>query len=238
MGSLVTYRLEGPSARIAMDDGKLNVLSLQMLTDLHEAFERASADGVPVVLSGRQGVFSAGFDLNVLRAGGSEAADLLNAGFTLAERVLSFPTPVAIACTGHAIAMGLFLVLSGDYRIGVAGPYKLTANEVAIGFTMPRTAVEVCRHRLVPGYFDRVVILAEVFSPESATSGGILDRVVEASELEAAMAGVVTALAALDMRAHGACKLRARKGALAAIREAIAADDADFRATVAPPSTT
>lgn len=155
MGSLVTYRLEGPNARITMDDGKLNVLSVQMLAELHEAFDRARAGAVPVVLSGREGVFSAGFDLNVLRAGGSAAADLLYAGFTLSERVLSFPTPVAIACTGHAIAMGLFLVLSGDYRIGVSGPYRLTANEVAIGFTMPRTAVEVCRQRLVPGYFNR-----------------------------------------------------------------------------------
>jgi enoyl-CoA hydratase len=238
MGSLVTYRLEGPSARIAMDDGKVNVFTLQMLTELHAAFERAEGDGVPVVLSGRDGIFSAGFDLQVLRGGGLEAADLLDAGFTLIERVLSFPTPVAIACTGHAIAMGLFLVLSGDYRIGVAGPYKFTANEVAIGFEIPRTPVEVCRHRLLPGYFDRTVILAEVFSPDSALAGGILDRVVEASELDGAVDELATALAALDMRAHGAAKLRARQGALEAVHAAVRADDAEFRARVEATSST
>ncbi len=232
MGTLVNYRTEASSVRITMDDGKLNVLSTQMLDELHAAFERASTEGLPVVLRGREGVVSAGFDLKVLNAGGPAAADLLNAGFTLAERVLSFPTPVVIACTGHTIAMGFFLLLSGDYRIGVAGPYKLTANEVAIGMVIPRAAVEVCRHRLAPGYLDRVVILAEVFSSETAVAAGILDRVVEATELNGAVNELVTQLATLDMRAHRHAKLRVRAGALAALKEAIVADDIDFRAAI------
>jgi len=232
MGSLVNCRTEASSVRITMDDGKVNALSPQMLDELHAAFERASTEGLPVVLSGRQGIVSAGFDLKVLNAGGSTAADLLNAGFTLAERVLSFPTPVLIACTGHTIAMGFFLLLSGDYRIGVAGPYKLTANEVAIGMSIPRAAVEVCRHRLAPGYLDRVIILAEVFSPETALPAGILDRVVEATELDGAVDELVAQLATLDMGAHRFAKLRVRAGALAALKEAIAADDVEFRAAI------
>jgi len=232
MGSLVNYRTETSSVRITMDDGKVNALSPQMLDELHAAFERASTEGLPVVLSGREGIVSAGFDLKVLNAGGSAAADLLHAGFTLAERVLSFPTPVVFACTGHTIAMGFFLLLSADYRIGVAGPYKLTANEVAIGMSIPRAAVEVCRHRLVPGYLDRVVILAEVFSPETAVAAGILDRVVEATELDGAVNELVTQLATLDMGAHRHAKLRVRAGALAALKEAIAADDVEFRAAI------
>jgi len=230
MGSLVNYRTEASSVRITMDDGKVNALSPQMLDELHAAFERASTEGLPVVLSGRQGIVSAGFDLKVLNAGGPAAADLLQAGFTLAERVLSFPTPVVIACTGHTIAMGFFLLLSGDYRIGVSGPYKLTANEVAIGMSIPRAAVELCRHRLAPGYLDRVIILAEVFSPETALPAGILDRVVEATELDGAVDELVAQLATLDMGAHRFAKLRVRAGALAALKEAIAADDVEFRA--------
>lgn len=236
MGSPVTYRLEGSSARITMDDGKLNVLSLEMLTGLHDAFARAESDGVPVALSGREGVLSAGFDLKVLRGGGSGAADLLDCGFTLLERILSFPTPVAVACTGHAIAMGLFIVVSADYRIGVAGPYRFTANEVAIGFKMPRTPVEICRHRLLPGYFDRTIVLAEVFSPDSALAGGILDRVVDTPELEGAMDELLTSLAGLDMTAHAAAKLLARRAALEAVHAAVKADDAEFRALVAATS--
>ena len=150
MGALVSYQLDDSVATITMDDGKVNVLSLSMLTELDVAFGRAAADRAVVVLTGREGVFSAGFDLPVLRAGGTEAADLLRAGFDLAARLLAFPTPIVVACSGHAVAMGAFLVLSGDYRIGARGPFKITANEVAIGITMPRAAVEICRQRLTP----------------------------------------------------------------------------------------
>ena len=94
-----------------MDDGKVNVMSSAMQAELHAALDRAEADGAVVVLTGRPGVFSAGFDLTVLRAGGDEAPAMVRGGFELAYRVLSFPLPVVVACTGHAIAMGTFLLL-------------------------------------------------------------------------------------------------------------------------------
>ncbi len=138
MKELATYQLEGAIATIAMDDGKASVLSLEMLGQIDAALDRAAADGAVVVLTGHEGIFSGGFDLGALGAGGATAATMLTAGFELAERILSFATPVVIACSGHAVAMGVFLVLSGDYRLGAAGPYKITANEVVIGMTMPR----------------------------------------------------------------------------------------------------
>jgi enoyl-CoA hydratase len=233
MGALVSYRLRDSVATITMDDGKVNVLSQAMLTELGAALGRAAADRAVVVLTGREGVFSAGFDLQVLRAGGAEAADLLRAGFDLAARLLASPTPVLVACPGHAVAMGAFLVLSGDYRIGASGPYKLTANEVAIGMTMPRAAVEICRQRLTPACFNRAVVLAEVFPPEDAVAAGFLDRVVPAAELAAAAAGAAAELASLDMGAHRATKLRARQLAGYALGKAIDADDAEYRARLA-----
>ena len=229
--TLVSYQLEGSIATITMDDGKVNALSLQMLGELGAALDRATADRAVVVLRGRDGIFSAGFDLTVLRAGGSDASAMLRAGFELAERILSFPTPVLIACTGHAIAMGVFLLLSGDYRVGAAGPYKITANEVAIGLTMPRAAVEICRQRLAPAHFNRAVILAEIFSPDDAVAAGFLDRVVPAPELQDVAASAAGLLAKLDSDAHAASKVRARDNSLHALRAAIEADDADFGAT-------
>jgi enoyl-CoA hydratase len=233
MGALVTCRLQDSVATITMDDGKVNVLTLAMLAELDAALNRAAADRAVVVLTGRDRAFSAGFDLAVLRAGGAEAADLLRAGFDLAARLLAFPTPVLVACPGHAVAMGAFLVLSGDYRIGAGGPYKLTANEVAIGMTMPRAAVEICRQRLTPACFSRAVVLAEVFPPENAVAAGFLDRVVPAAELAEAAAATAAELARLDLDAHAATKLRARHRAATALREAIDADDAAYRARLA-----
>src|SRR5262249_36054499 len=120
MSTPVTYQLEDSIARISMDDGKMNVLSVDMLFELGRAFDRAKADRAVVLLAGREGVFSGGFDLRALAAGGPDAYTMVRMGFELAERILAFPTPVVVACTGHAIAMGAFLLLSGDYRVGAA----------------------------------------------------------------------------------------------------------------------
>jgi enoyl-CoA hydratase len=227
MTGLLSYELSDSIATITLDDGKVNVLSPQMLADINAALDRAEADDAVVVLAGRSGVFSAGFDLKILRASGDEALDMLRAGFELAARVLSFPRPVVIACSGHAIAMGVFLVLSGDYRVGVAGPYKLTANEVAIGLTMPRTAAEICRQRLAPAHFNRATVIAEVYDPDTAVAAGFLDRVVGPADLAAAARDVARQVQALDRDAHAATKLRVRNKALAAVRVAIDLDYGD-----------
>ena len=229
MDALVTYETDGPIATITMDDGKVNVLSPRMLTELEAAFDRAEANGAVVVLRGREGVFSAGFDLAILNAGGSGSLAMVRAGFELAERVLSFPIPVVVACTGHAVAMGVFLVLSGDHRIGATGSFRLTANEVAIGLTMPRAAVAICRQRLTPAHFNRAVVLAEAFDPAGAVEAGFLDRVVDPTEVDAAARTAARALATLDRASHVATKQRARGPALEAIRAGITADYLSFR---------
>jgi enoyl-CoA hydratase len=174
-------------------------------------------------------VFSAGFDLRILRAGGPDAGKMVRMGFELAERILAFPAPVVIACTGHAIAMGAFLVLSGDYRVGAVGAHKIGANEVAIGITMPFFGVEMCRQRLAAAHFHRAVINAEIYGPEDAVVAGFLDRVVPASELQEVARNTAAQLATLDIDVHTATKLRARDHALKAVRAAIEADGAMFR---------
>ncbi len=222
--ALVTCRIDGPVATITMDDGKRNALSPEMFARLGAALDQAASARSVVVLTGREEVFSAGFDLNVLKKGNADTLRMLNAGFLLAERLLSFPTPVVVACNGHAIAMGVFLLLSGDYRLGAAGPFKLTANEVAIGLTMPRAAVEICRQRLAPAHFHRAVLLAETYSPETAVDAGFLDRVVPAAELPGEAQKIATQLAALDLTAHARSKLRARSASLRALRAGRRAD--------------
>jgi enoyl-CoA hydratase len=234
MTALVSYRHDGGIATVSLDDGKVNVLSLPMLSQISAALDRAGADGGVVVLTGRAGVFSAGFDLGVLRAGGRDALAMLRSGFELAERLLQFPAPVLVACTGHAVAMGALLLLAADYRLGAAGPFKITANEVAIGLTMPRAAVEICRQRLAPQYFHRTVALAEPYSPDSAREAGFLDGVVGAEELPDQARHTAMALGKLDMTAHAASKRRAREPALNAVRVAIEADSAEFEARQSP----
>jgi enoyl-CoA hydratase len=229
MSDLVSYSLTDRTATIAMDDGKANALSLEMLSAVNAGLDRAVADDAVVILTGREGIFSGGFDLKVLGAGGSEAARMLDEGFLLALRLLEHPTPVIIACSGHAVAMGCFLLLSGDYRIGVNGPFRLVANEVAIGLTMPWTAIEICRQRLAPAHFNRAVILAEAYGPEDGVVAGFLDRVVEPPALAQTAVTVATGFSALDRSAHAATKSHTRASSLGAIRQGLEVDREFFR---------
>jgi enoyl-CoA hydratase len=229
MTKLVSYQLEKSVATIGMDDGKVNVLSPAMQDALNAALDRAAADRAVVILTGRPGVFCAGFDLPVLTAGGAAAHGMLIGGFRLAERLLTHPTPVIIACPGHAIAMGVFLVMSADYRIGVDGPFKIVANEVAIGLPMPRAAVEISRQRLAPAHFQRAMNLAELYTPADAVVAGFLDRVVAVDDLMSEAQAAAAKFLKLNLSAHHATKLRVRAPALAAIRAGIEADDAELR---------
>jgi enoyl-CoA hydratase len=225
MGTLVTSRLDNSIATITMDDGKVNVLSPDMLAQVNAALDEA-ADAAVVVLTGRPGIFSAGFDLRVLETRGTDAERMVRGGFELAVRLLTFPAPVVIACPGHAIAMASFLLLSADYRIGADGPYKITANEVSIGMTIPAAAIEICRQRLSPAYLSRVLTLAETFPPAQAAAAGFLDLVVPAPDLADAAAAAAGRLAELDRAAHEATKLRVRGATATAVM-------ADLEATAA-----
>jgi enoyl-CoA hydratase len=224
MGERVSYELADGIATITMDDGKANVLSLAMLSAVDEALDRAQMDGAIVVLTGRPGIFSGGFDLKTLGEAGPDAGLMLDQGFLLALRLLEHPTPVVIACTGHAVAMGSFLLLSADYRIGVEGPYRLVANEVAIGLTMPRTAIEICRQRLAPAHFNRAVILAESYTPSDGVAAGFLDRVVTDADLLWTATAIAKEFSGLDPHAHATTKALVRAAAVEAIRNGLAAD--------------
>lgn len=221
MSELARYELDGRIATIEMDDGKVNALSIAMLRTLHEAFDQAERDRAIVVLIGREGYFSAGFDLKVFAAGGEDVVEMLTLGATLTERLLGFPTPVVTACSGHGVAAGAFLLLSVDMRIGADGPFQIGLNEVRIGLTVPWFVIELARQRLHPAHFDRSVVNATMYRPDEAIEAGFLDRVVPPGELRAAALEAANGLASLDPTAHTATKLRARGAALTAIRAAI-----------------
>lgn len=216
----------GGVATITMDDGKANVVSPTMLAALGHELDRADEDDDvrAVVLAGRPGRFSGGFDLGVLDAGGPEALGMLRGGFELAERLLSFPKPVVVACTGHAVAMGSFLLCSGDHRVGAAGDFKLQANEVAIGLTVPYPALAILRYRLSAAAFDRAVGLSEVSSPAEAVERGWLDQVVEPDHVVPTAQQVAASLASLDPTAHANTKRRARAALLTEVHRGIEAE--------------
>ncbi len=221
---LVSYEVEDGIAVIRIDDGKRNALAPQVLRELYAAFDQAEADRATVVLTGREDVFSAGFDLKVMNRGGAPALRMLRAGYGLPARVLAYPYPVVAACNGHSMAMGVFLMLSADYIIGSRGDFRISANEVAIGMTMPRVAAAVLRNRLTPAAFQRAVTLAEFFDVEAAKEAGFFDEVVEPDELLTRARAVALDVSSLDACAHKASKRQIRAGLIRRIRYSIPLD--------------
>jgi enoyl-CoA hydratase len=218
---LVTSSHADGVTTIVMDDGRVNVFSVAMLESLHAAFDEAEQRGTVVTLTGRPGSFSAGFDLNVIRGGPAEAVTILRLGATLAERILAFPSPVVVACTGHAFPAGAFLLMAADYRLGVDGPYKLGLNEVRIGLTLPWFAIVLARHRLTPSSFDRATVTGTMLDPQGAREAGLLDTVVAPDRLAGAANAVARDLTEVDRQAHAATKLRVRQRVLGELRTAI-----------------
>ena len=226
--SIVHYSIERSVAVIKMDDGKNNLISPTMLLQLNQALDKAEKANAVVVLTGKNDVFSAGFDLNILKTGVVNTFKMLIGGFTLSKRLLGFPTPVVIACNGHAIAMGAFLLLSGDYRVGTEGEFKIVANEVEIGLTVPHSAIEICRQRLKPAHFNTAVLLSRQYNPTTAVEAGFLDEVVPENELQTTALQKAEQFAALDLGAHQKSKLRMRHHVLKDLSRAIRADKIDF----------
>ncbi|MDH5622269.1 MAG: crotonase/enoyl-CoA hydratase family protein [Gammaproteobacteria bacterium] len=220
----VQYTLEERVATLRIDDGKRNALSPQVLRELYRALDRAESDQALVILTGRESVFSAGFDLKVMRHGGLDALRMLRAGYGLTARILAYPYPVIAACNGHCMAMGVFLMLSADYVIGSRGDFRIAANEVAIGLTMPRVAAAMLRHRLSPAAFQRAANLSAHFDVEAALSAGFFDELVESAELMPRAYNHAAEFVKLDLRAHAATKCRIRAALIRRIRFSLPLD--------------
>jgi enoyl-CoA hydratase len=224
MTKLVTVVIENQVATLTLNNGKVNAISHQVVDEFNQALDLAEQQKAVVVITGQAGMLSGGYDLNVMRESMSAAMQLVEKGSRLSRRLLAFPFPVLVACSGHAVAKGAFLLLSADYRIGVEGKFKIGLNEVAIGMTMHYAGVEIARGRLSPVFFNRAVILAEMLSPQEAVTAGFLDKVVSEQEFVPMTAAIAQAMTKLDMKSHYQTKLKARAELLAILDESIIKD--------------
>ncbi|HUW03942.1 MAG TPA: crotonase/enoyl-CoA hydratase family protein [Acidimicrobiales bacterium] len=229
--SPVTTTIEEGVAAIRLDDGKANAVSHAVIDAVHAALDQATADAEAVCIIGRDGKFSAGFDLSVMTQGADATRGLVGAGGELLMRIYGHPQPTVAAVTGHALAAGALLVLSCDTRIGADVPAKIGLNETAIGMGLPRYAVELARDRLSKRHFTRATVQAEIYSPVTAVDAGYLDQVVTLDELEDAAIGAARRLGQFSTSAYGLTKSQGRR---AIIDEVLAGLGADMELMVPP----
>ncbi|MCG8312554.1 MAG: crotonase/enoyl-CoA hydratase family protein [Pseudomonadales bacterium] len=217
----VTYERQNGVGLITLDDGKLNIMSPEMLSHIHEALDLAEKEAQSVLIQGRESIFSAGFDLKVFASSPERSLEMLLSGARLVQRLLRFKRPVVSLCTGDAFPMGAFLIMSTDYRIGCDATYQLGMNETAIGITVPAFAVELARFRLNPGYFSRVVNNAEMLSPSQALNAGLIDSLEDPEFAFHKALQKAESLTKLNARAFKETKLKSHASINNAIEQCI-----------------
>lgn len=224
MSELVSYQCEDGVALLTLCNGKANAISPDVIAAFNSALDRAEQDAAVVIITGQPGMLSGGYDLKVMLSSPENAIALVAKGSALARRMLAHPYPIIVACPGHAVAKGAFLLLSADYRIGVEGPFTIGLNEVRIGMTMHLVGIALARDRLRKSAFQRAVINAEMFNPQTAMDAGFLDEVVPAESLMTAANAMAQQLKKINLRAHGRTKLKVRKELLEALDRSIELD--------------
>lgn len=213
-----TLELHDQIAVVTLDDGKANAFGPAMIAAVNAALDQAEAEAKAVVLTGRPGIFSGGFDLKVIR-GDDDAArmNMTMGGARLMMRLYGFPLPLVVAATGHAIALGAFCLLTGDYRVGTAGEFAVRMNETAIGMTLPPFGLLLARDRLSKRYLSRATIGAAMFTPEEALDAGFLEEVVHAEHVSDRAMAAARSLLELDGAAYAGVKRDLRGEGIAGV---------------------
>lgn len=214
-------------ALITLDDGKANALSKSLIAAVRSALTVSEADPkcIAAVIAGRDGRFSAGFDLEVIGSGDMGAVrDLVADGGDLVRHLYGASIPVVAACTGHAVAAGALMLLGADIRVGADGDFRVGLNEVAIGLSLPDWAYTIARERLSKRHIQRSIATARLTDPAGAVDVGFLDRVVEPDRVIETALDEAKALAGLDAAAYARTMREFRGETLVAMADQIAAD--------------
>jgi enoyl-CoA hydratase len=202
-GEIALVRIDRPPAN-ALDPALLNE-GRRLLDEL------SSAQPGAVVLTGREGFFSAGVDLKVAPTldapGQREMVDGISRVFA---GWYAFDRPVVCAVNGHAIAGGLILALCGDYRVG-AGHGRFGLTELRAGVPYPAVAMAVVKAELSPPVARRLVLGAELVDARTALELGLLDELTEPDLLLPRALEVAEEMARLPVAGYAQVKRQLRR---------------------------
>ena len=219
---IATLTTEGDVSVITLNDGKANVFSPEMSSTVSNLLDQVPGDKGSLVITGRPGIFSAGFDLKIISSGDTDAvAAMVKAGFTLLVRIYNFPRPVIAACSGHGVALGAFLLCCADYRLGAKGQFIVQANETRNNMSIPTPILEISKSRISKTHWYRAILNAEAYPVEKAIEPGYLDEVTEPDNLMIRAMEVANDLATLGHPHYKLAKDLDQKETLKRIHDAI-----------------
>lgn len=218
---MYTYTQQNSVAVLTFDDGKANALGHDFINEMNEGLDRADSEASAVVITGRPGMFSGGFDLKTFQRGPEATAELVGAGARLLMRIFSLPQPIVAAASGHSIAAGAFMLLACDTRIAAAGEFKFGLNETALGMSLPVFGLQLATARLSRRHLTRAVTQAMIYDVEGALAAGFIDSVESPDQLVDAAVKEAARLGEFERSAYEANKMGWRAPYIDAIKASL-----------------
>jgi len=180
-------QLQDNVAVIDINDGKANVVGHQFMDEISGLLQQAQEQADAVVIKANASVFSAGFDLKEINKGKQETGVLLKRGMQLLIDLYAHPQPLIVACEGHAVGIGAFILLAADNRIGSDANYSVALPETKIGMAFTPVLLELIHSRIPAEFHAQVALQSKQLTPQQAVKMGFLDELVE-QPLEQAIA--------------------------------------------------
>jgi enoyl-CoA hydratase len=211
---------EGGVRVLTLDRPPANAIEEKLLTDLRDALEAAEENHHvrALVVTGAGTFFSGGFDLTAPPRDAA-ATRKLNEFYRDAHlRLLESPKPTVAMINGHAIAGGLVLALACDHRLALDGSYRVGLNEVAIGASYPKVALEIVRLRLSHAQASELLLGGALYPCREIVRLGIAEQLLPAETLAATTLTRAARLAAFPRQAYAHTKAALIAEAVARMR--------------------
>jgi len=221
-GNMIEFTKEDDVAVVKLDDGKVNAMSAPMLRKLNESLDQAEAECQAIVLAGREGVFSAGFDIKVMQEGElTDRHEMTEIGSATLSRLFSSRTPIVAAVTGHGFALGAVIAAVCDYSVGETGKFSFAVNETKIGEIFPPWGYEILLSKLSKKHVYSAAVLSQTYTVEQAVEANFLNEAVAPGASIARAIELAKDFAKLPKEAYWGNKLSIRGAAMDRVADSV-----------------
>lgn len=211
-------------ATLVMDDGKVNAFDVAFFNDLDGAFD-ACAEDAGIVLTGREGMFSAGLNMKTMATLDDDGmTDMLVAFGRTMLRVWLEPRPVVAAVSGHAIAGGTILAMACDHAVAAEGDFRWGLTETTIGFPLPEWIIAIARGNVAAHHLDDLLLPGRMVGPAEAVQVGFADAVAAPDQVMETATARAQELVALPRATYAETKRRLRGDAVGSVLDGMETD--------------
>jgi enoyl-CoA hydratase/carnithine racemase len=203
----------GQIRELRLNRPPVNALDPELLAAIRDGVTAAPDEGAAaMVLSGTDGMFSAGLDVKVLlKLDERQMEAAVQVFFETMEALTISSVPIAVAITGHSPAGGAVLAIFCDWRVMADGPFSIGFNEVQIGITVPTLVHAAVARAAGSRRAETLCVTGTMMDPCEALSMGVVDQVVTPPEVVSTALQWCESVVALPPRAMRRTRTMARE---------------------------